>query len=643
MINYALIDLFKQDSIKKDLIITDGANVNLSNVDIYMESFELTEMVCGEKQLVFGSCNAACLKFTTSYLGDLKGKVLTVSIVLDDNTNNPFQFGKYKVIEETLSADRTKKDIVAYDALYDIINANVIDWYNTLLPNPNSTKTLKQFRDSFFSNFGITQETITLDNDSLTITKTVGGKTLSGADVIKAICATNGCFGRINRSGNFEYFYLNPIGRGLVPKLTLYPSSTLKPSWHKNATEIGENGKYIKAKYEDYEVSKITKLIIRDSDDEQIIAVGSGSNTYIMGNNLLLYEKTSAQLSTVATNILNRIKNIYYTPCEIELKGNPCYEIGDGFIIRLVDGTEFVSFILNRTYKGIQAQRDTFSAEGLEEREEDVNSVDTQLYQLRGKSNKLERNLDYTISTLTNESLDPQQNPLALRSYIKQTATEVETKVSKTSPTGQTSFSWNMTDSQQEWKANNNQIMLLNSSGLKITGEVNATTGSIAGWTITSSGITKTNGSNTITIQSDGTIVNQVGDTIKYALQYDGNAQFNGNIWITGNATINGYATAASVTAVDAKFNNLNADNITSGTISASRIAAGSITGSKLAAGTISGDKISADAFSGNTFTGSSFNVGTLSSTNSFVWLGGYKFTPVQSSGDLYVLRRSTT
>ena len=439
MINYALIDLFKQDSVKKDLIITDGANVNLTNEDVYSESFELTEMVCGEEQLVFGSCNAACLKFTTSYLGDLKGKVLTVKVVLDGNTGNPFQFGKYKVIEDTLSADRTKKDIVAYDALYDIINANVIDWYNTLLPNPNSTKTLKQFRDSFFSNFGITQETITLDNDSLTITNTVGGKTLSGADVIKAICATNGCFGRINRSGNFEYFYLKPIGRGLVPKLTLYPSSTLKPSWHKNATEIGENGKYIKAKYEDYEVSKITKLIIRDSDDEQIIAVGSGSNTYIMGNNLLLYEKTSSQLSTVATNILNRIKDIYYTPCEIELKGNPCYEIGDGFVLKLVDGTELVSYILNRTYKGIQAQRDTFTAEGLEEREEDVNSVDSQLYQLRGKSNKLTRDLDQTQSTIQHDILDG-TNPTSLQSQITQNATSITNKVSKTSPAGQTSF-----------------------------------------------------------------------------------------------------------------------------------------------------------------------------------------------------------
>lgn len=642
MINYVNIDLFNQDSVKKSLDISDGANVNLTNDDIYQESFELTEMVCAEEDLEFGSCNAACLKFTTSYLGELKGKVLTVKVVLNDDTSHPFQFGQYKVVEDKLTADRRKKEVVAYDALYDILNSNVMDWYNTLLPNANSHKTLKQFRDSFFSYFGITQKSITLDNDSMNVYKTVGGNTLSGADVIRAICATNGCFGRINRDGQFEYFYLKPIGTGLLPSLTLYPSATLKPSWHKDASQIGESGKYISAKYEDYQVSKITKLIIRDSDDEQIISVGSGDNTYIMGNNLLLYEKTSSQLTTVATNILNRIKDIYYTPCQIELKGNPCYEIGDGFFIVLVDGKEIVSYILNRTYRGIQAQRDTFTSNGLEERKEPVNSIDSQLYRARTKTNKLERNLEETISTITDESLDP-TNPLALRSYIKQTADEVETKVSKTSPQGQTSFSWSMNDSQMEWKANNSQIMLLNSSGLKITGEVNAITGIIGGWHIDQSGIYieyTTGGVHTKVVQqSDGThvcydLTKQPGQAgyVKWALQSNGNVQISGDCTISGNATIVGYATAASVSAVDAKFNNLNADNITSGTISADRIATSSITAGKIAGNTITVDKLNT-----NDFKSHDLYTQTLHNESSYIWVGGRQYSQTYENGKYYL------
>lgn len=632
MINYTNINLFNQDSVKKNLDISDGANVNLTNDDIYSESFELTEMVCAEEDLLFGSCNASCLKFTTSYLGELKGKVLTVKVVLNNDTSHPFQFGKYKVFEDKLTADRSRKEVVAYDALYDILNANVMDWYNTLLPDLTTHVTLKQFRDSFFTNFGITQETITLDNDSLDIYKTVGGNTLSGAEIIRSICATNGCFGKINRSGNFEYFYLKPIGTGLFPALTLYPSTSLYPSWHKDATQIGESGKYISAKYEDYQVSKITKLIIRDADDEQIIEVGSGTNTYIMGNNLLLYEKTSAQLTTVATNILNRIKDIYYTPCQIELKGNPCYETGDGFYIVLVNGTEIVSYILNRTYKGIQAQRDTFTANGLEEREEAVNTVDTQLYQLRGKSNKLTRDLDATISTITHDILDG-DNPTSLQSQITQNATDITAKVSKTSPVGQTSFSWEMTDSKMEWKENGNTTMLLNSSGLKVTGEVNATTGSVGGWTINSNEISteyQSGGTHTkISMQADGTLVcldKNNNDAVIWALQRDGDVQFR------GNCTINGYATANEVSAVDAKFNNLNADNITSGSINASVISITNINASNITSGSLSGSRISAgsiatDKLDANSLQSSDLTIGTLRSPNMFFWMAGYKYT----------------
>lgn len=583
MISYVNKALFGKNNVKKELIITDGNNVNLTNSDIYMESFELSETLCSETDLIFGSCNAACLKFTTSYLGELKGKLLTVKVVLNEDTSHPFQFGIYKVVEDKLTADRKKKEVVAYDRLYEIINSNVITWYNTLLPNANSTKTLKQFRDSFFSNFGITQETTTLDNDSLTITKTVGGNSLSGADVIKAICATNGCFGRINRNGKFEYTYLKPIGTGLFPSLTLYPSTSLYPSRHKNATEIGESGKYISAKYEDYEVSKITKLVIRDSDDEQIISVGSGTNTYIMGNNLLLYDKSAAQLSTVATNILNRIKDIYYTPCEIVMEGNPCNEIGDGFFVELVNGTEIVSYILNRVYKGIQNQKDTLVADGLEERTEDVNGISNQLYQLRSKTSRLTIDVDQIQSTVQDDILDP-DNPLSLQSQITQNATDITAKVSKNSPTGQTTFSWEMTDSKMEWKANNNQIMLLNSSGLKIKGEVEATSGKIGDWTITSGRIEHEYNQNSkhtkIVLQADGTIVcydlTTNPQSVKWALQCDGDVQIAGNANIAGYTKTSvieaNYATINSLNAVDAKFGSLNADNITAGTLSVNRL-----------------------------------------------------------------------
>lgn len=71
-------------------------------------------------------------------------------MVLAGNTANTFQIGRYKVYSDTPEADRTKRDIVAYDALYDMINADVAEWYNTLLSDKDSATTMKAFRNSFW-------------------------------------------------------------------------------------------------------------------------------------------------------------------------------------------------------------------------------------------------------------------------------------------------------------------------------------------------------------------------------------------------------------------------------------------------------------------------------------------------------------
>lgn len=58
---------------------------------------------------------------------------------------------------------------------------------------------------------------------------------------------------------------------------------------------------------------------------------------------------------------------------------------------------------------------------------------------------------------------------------------KISAKVSKTSPTGQTSFSWAMNDSSHSWSANGNEVMKVNSSGLTVKGNITATSGYIGG------------------------------------------------------------------------------------------------------------------------------------------------------------------
>lgn len=424
MVNYQYAELFKKDSIDKQLTIeTDDKTTKITNVELHQEQFELTESICSESELTIGSCEAAVLKFTVSNIFlPMKDKMITVKTVIDNNTANPFQIGRYKVYSDTPTADRTKRDIVAYDSLYDVINADVAEWYNTLLPEKDSTTTMKAFRDSFFGYFGIEQADAQLVNDDMKVEKTVEPEELSGATVLNCICEINGCFGHIGRDGRFHYIYLEQEIQGLYPRNNLYPADDLYPREPKS-TRISKS-LYISAQYEDFLVKTIDKLQIRKEEDDIGVIVGSGTNAYVIQDNFLVYGKGSEELTGIANNIYGKIRGIIYRPFSADCKGNPCIEVGDA--VRLPTKYEIIeSYVLKRTLKGIQALRDNYEATGEEYRSTQVNSVHKSIIQLKGKTNVLTRTIEETNSKITDVES-------GLSSEIKQTATDIRAEVKNT-------------------------------------------------------------------------------------------------------------------------------------------------------------------------------------------------------------------
>lgn len=424
MVNYQYAELFKKDSIDKQLTIeTDDKTTKITNVELHQEQFELTESICSESELTIGSCEAAVLKFTVSNIFlPMKDKMITVKTVIDNNTANPFQIGRYKVYSDTPTADRTKRDIVAYDALYDVINADVAEWYNTLLPDKDSVTTMKAFRDSFFGYFGIEQADAQLVNDDMKVEKTVEPEELSGATVLNCICEINGCFGHIGRDGRFHYIYLEQEIQGLYPRNNLYPADDLYPREPKS-TRISKS-LYISAQYEDFLVKTINKLQIRKEEDDIGVIVGSGTNAYVIQDNFLVYGKGSEELTGIANNIYGKIRGIIYRPFSADCKGNPCIEVGDA--VRLPTRYEIIeSYVLKRTLKGIQALRDNYEATGEEYRSTQVNSVHKSIIQLKAKTNVLTRTIEETNSKIADVAS-------GLSSEIKQTATDIRAEVKNT-------------------------------------------------------------------------------------------------------------------------------------------------------------------------------------------------------------------
>lgn len=457
VVNYKYGDLFKKDTVDKQLsIVSDDGKINITNTELHQEKFELTESLCSEQKLTFGSCEAAMIKFTVSntFL-PMKGRWMTVRMSLGGHTDVPFQFGRYKVDSDTPTADRTCRDVVAYDALYDILNADVAAWYNTVFPSHKEQQkdkdgktttvtvydpvTMKQFRDSFFKHFGIEQADIILVNDGMSIEKTVAvtassetssdteesstiGESMSGKEVLSCICELNGCMGHMGRDGKFHYIYLEQEIQGLYPRNDLYPADNLYPRDPKS-NRIGKD-LYITAEYEDFLVKTINKLQIREQKNDIGVIVGTGDNAYVIEDNFLVYGKGTKELKGIAKNILSKIRGIVYRPFTADCKGNPCLEVGDA--VRLPTRYELIeSYILKRTLKGIQALRDDLEADGEEYRTNGANGIQKSILKLKGKSNVLERTIEKTQSTITDVEK-------GLQSQITQTATEIRTEVKNT-------------------------------------------------------------------------------------------------------------------------------------------------------------------------------------------------------------------
>lgn len=516
MINYPYANLFNKDICKKEwIIIVDGVGA-LTNAELDSDSIELQESLCSDPDLIYGKCESSILKFTVHEVApELIGKKLTVSMVLDNHTSDPFSVGTYYVVSDEPTLDHDVRKITAYDALGIVLNIDYSDWYKALsLP-----MTLKQFRDAFFNHVGITQESTTLIMDNLQVERTIDPGRLSGKDILQAICEINARFGHIGRDNKFRYIKLETIGgAGLYPSDTLYPANDLYPQ--SSPDEIVDIHKYMNCDYQDYLTSKITKLQIRQEEDDIGAIYGTGNNTYIIEGNFLVYGKSASTLASIAQAVYNEIKDVQYYPINLNKIGDLCSEVGDSLMIVTQDKI-IRSYVLTRTFKGIQVLNDNYISKGLEKRDNNVNSVNSDIIQLKGKANLLTRTIEETQSTIIDverglqsqitqnaESITAEVTRATgaegtLSSRITQNATAITAKVDA-EYSG--SFSWELKSTGFKLKSGSSTVFNCDSTGIEISGKITAKSGYIgngsSGFTIGNTSIY--NGTNSMSSAANG-------------------------------------------------------------------------------------------------------------------------------------------
>jgi hypothetical protein len=467
MINSNLKEKYWDSSTDKQMVISVvGTNQKIDNSMLEIGTFALEESLCSESELKFGACEANCVKFTArNTAGNIIGKTISIEETIDGDSKNPMPYGVFKVASDVPTADRTKRQITAYDAMYDIINTDVKAWYAGL----SFPMTLKQFRDSFFAHLGIAQVETILVNDSMTVNKTIVAtqtddssavteeSAISGKTVVTAICEINGCFGNINRQGKFEYVFLKAITSALYPAEDLFPADNLFPS---DANTESMTGHYIAFDYEDFQSKAITQLEIKTSEDNAGAIAGTAGNNYSITGNFLVSDKTGAELEQIANNLLPIMKQAVYTPIKsCTCVGNPCLTLGEP--IRFNTTREIVeTYLLQRTLTGVQSKRDSISAQGTQTHSAKVNSIRDTIESVERRTGKLERNADHLQSTY--EDLEEQTN-----TKFEQTAKSISAEVNRAQKAeGQLDASLELKLGRDE---NDQVVSMINASADQIT------------------------------------------------------------------------------------------------------------------------------------------------------------------------------
>lgn len=198
--------------------------------------------------------------------------------------------------------------------------------------------------------------------------------------------------------------------------------------------------------------SPYSKVVIHVSDDT---VIEKGNDT---GRTLELTNPFGTQ--AMAENILASLTGYQYQPYEADgAKLDPAAEIGDGANMRGIYGGIYKR---NRTFSRLM------SANIAAPYDEEIDH-------------------EYAFETPVERSFKRQINDVKASLIIAND--NIEAKVSQESPEGQTSFSWKLLSDSHKWYANGQEVMSVSASGLKVTGEVQATTGKIGGFNITASSL----------------------------------------------------------------------------------------------------------------------------------------------------------
>ena len=348
-----------------------------------------------------------------------------------------------------------------------------------------------------------------------------------------------------------------------------------------NATVI-DNSKYISLTMDENPIDPIDRVQIQSTHDDIGYVAGTGTNTYIITENPLVFSAQKENDTALLTaRLLANLDNITYTPMKFNTFNDYGVDVGD---ILTINGK--TCYVMKKTIKASGCE---FECVGNKRRETQKTEQNSAITALNNKTNELVRTVDETKSTITS---------------IQGSITNIEDEQGNI-----TSQMATITTEQSEIKQTaqglTSTVSSIQTSLQNLDGEVETLSSTVSTVQQTATGLTST--------------VTQQGETISQIRQdLD-------KIDISGYVTFNDLKTSGSTT--------INGSNITTGYISADRISGGTIDANTINVDNLNAANLTKGLINANRISDASNYLSNLYATNVYTAINYAQTVQLVSSG----------
>ena len=499
-----------------------STNLTLTDANLY-GGISYNRDINPDNDFMYGCVASVSIEFTIDNSDNKAESLINTQFTWQCQMNGDTAYktmGKFTVAN--IKKNKNKATLTAYDNVY-ALEASADQWLASL----TFPKTLKELTNSMTVKTNIT---IRLPEDSF-----------SSFTVNQNFITNNVSYRQI----------LGFIGQLTNRFFVADASGAIEGRRYTASTTVIDNSKYISLTMDENPIDPIDRIQIQSTHDDIGYVVGTGTNTYIITENPLVFSANKATATTtLATNLLNGLKTITYTPMKFNTFNDYGVDVGD---ILTINGK--TCYVMKKTVKASGCE---FECVGNKRRETQKTEQHSAITALNNKTNELVRTVDETKSTITS---------------IQGSITNIEDEQGNI-----TSQMATITTEQSEIKQTaqglTSTVSSIQTSLQNLDGEVDTLSSTVSTVQQTATGLTSTvtqQGETISQIRQDLDKIDISGYVTFTDLKTSGSTTINGSNITTGYISANRIS-GGTIDADTINVNNLNASNLTKGLINANRI-----------------------------------------------------------------------